>query len=122
MDRTTYELAGEQCWIYFPTLPEDIGGFFDFLAQGDMVLGFDTESTGLDTFARGNQLRLVQLGNATESWVLRADMFHEAIREALHQDRQFVAHNAPHDCLVVDRHLGVKLEDLMPRVMDTKIM
>lgn len=122
MDRTTYELAGEQCRIYFPTLPEDIGGFFNFLAEGDALLGFDTESTGLDTFAKGNQLRLVQIGNATESWVLRADMFHEAIREALHQDRQFVAHNAPHDCLVVDHHLGVKLEDLMPRVLDTKIL
>jgi len=122
VDHITHTVADERCDIYFPTHDDDIGQFFDFLAQGHALLGFDTEGTGLDIYTAKHQLRLVQIGSATEAWVLRVDMFRDAICKALRQDRQYVAHNAPFDCLVVDRHLGVKLEDLMPRVMDTRLM
>src|SRR4029450_13537561 len=34
----------------------------------------------------------------------------------------FVAHKAPYDALVIDRHLGVPVEQLMPKIWDTKIL
>lgn len=122
MDPThTYELAGETVRIYVPQRREDLDGFRRFLAQGDKVLGFDTEATGLDIFTPGHELRVVQVGNRDEAWVLRADLFAEEAAEALRAKRHFTAHNAPFDWLAVDHHLGVRIEDLGPRCFDTRI-
>ena len=117
-----YKLAGDNVVIYFPENRDDIAGFHDFLAKGDTVLGFDTETTDLDIYSRGHNIRLAQFGNRDEAWVLRTDMFGAEARDALGQDRFFTAHNAPFDWLVVDHHLGVKLEDLGPRTFDTRIL
>ncbi len=117
----THTVAGEECRIYFPERRQDLPGFDSFLAQGDKVLGFDTETTGLDIFTPGFETRLVQFGNGREAWVLRVDLFADVIRKVLRQPRAFVAHNAAFDLLVVDRHLGVKIEELADRVFDTRI-
>src|SRR5690606_20388073 len=56
------------------------------------------------------------------SWVLRVDLFADAIRSALRQPRVFVLHNASFDMQVFDRHLGVRIEELAGRVFDTRIL
>src|SRR5690606_7361240 len=73
-------------------------------------------------YSPGHELRLVQFGSDLEAWVLRADVFAEDIRRALRQPRMFVAHNFAFDGLVIDRHLGVPVEQLAPRVVDTRIL
>jgi DNA polymerase-1 len=118
----THSLAGEDCRIFFPESGRDLFGFEEFLRRGDKVLGFDTETTGLDVFARDHEVRLVQFGNRDQAWVLRADLFGDLIRRVLRQPRAFTAHNAPYDLLVVDRHLGVKVEELAGRVFDTRVL
>lgn len=117
-----HTVAGADCTIHFPEARSDLYGFEEFLARGDKVLGFDTEGTGLDIFTPTFKLRLAQFGNDREAWVLRTDMFADAAARALRQPRMFVAHNAAFDGLVVDRHLDVSLEELMPRVLDTRIL
>lgn len=117
-----HTVAGTECTIRFPEVRQELYGFEEFLAQGDKVLAFDTETSGLDVFTPGHTLRLVQFGNCREAWVLRADLFGDAIARALRQPRMFVAHNAAYDMLVVDRHLGVRVEELGPRVLDTRIL
>jgi DNA polymerase-1 len=117
----TQPLAGTQVKINIPETTADLRGFDAMLARGDKVLGFDTETTGLDIFSPGYACRLVQIGNREEAWVLRTDLFREEARRALLQPRIFTAHNAPFDLLVADRHLGVPLEDLGPRTFDTRI-
>ena len=117
----THTVAGDECQIFYPERRADLAGFEAFLAQGDKVLGFDTETTGLDMFVPGESVRLVQFGNLREAWVLRVDLFADAIRKALRQPRYFTAHNAPFDLLWVDEHLGVKIEELADRVFDTRI-
>jgi len=117
----SHTIAGEECSIYYPERRSELAGFDAFLAQGDKVLGFDTETSGLDIYAPGFELRLAQFGNAREAWVLRADLFADAIRRALRQPRAFAAHNAPFDLQVVDTTLGVKIEELADRVLDTRI-
>lgn len=117
----THTVAGTVCDIYTPENRRDLEGFFDFLRKNDRVLGLDSETTGLNIFSPGFGLRLVQFGNDREAWVLRVDLFHEAIRDALLSDRLFSVHNAPFDLLVFDKHLGVPVETLAPRVFDTRI-
>lgn len=118
----THTIAGDECRIYFPERRQDLPGFESFLAQGDKVLGFDTETTGLDIFGQDYRVRLVQFGNAREAWVLRADLFGDVIAKTLRQPRAFVAHNAPFDLLVTDRHIGVTIEELASRVFDTRVL
>lgn len=116
-----YVVAGELCEINFPETEDDMAGFEAFVAQGDRFLAFDTESTGLDLFSADHKLRLVQIGNSTTAWVLRVDRFAEHIKHFLRLPRNLSAHNAPFDALTVDRHLGVKVEELLSKIWDTKI-
>lgn len=117
----THVIAGEECQIFYPETRPDLAGFWSFLSSGDKVLCVDTETTGLGIYERGFGLRLVQFGNRREAWVLRADQYAEAIRKALRQPRHFTFHNAPFDLQVVDRHLGVTIEELNGRAFDTRI-
>lgn len=117
-----HTVAGDVCAIYVPEYDDDLDQFYRFLEQGDRFLAYDTETTGLDLFAPGHRLRLLQIGNSTEAWVLRTDKFADACRRALHMKRMFLAHNAPYDTLVIDRHLGIQVESLLPKTWDTKIM
>lgn len=120
MQTMTHRVAGEECAIHFPAPGDDLAGFWKFL-RGERVVALDTETTGLDVYAPGHELRLVQFGSASQAWVLRADAFAAAITKAL-QEGRFVCHNAPYDLQVIDRHLGVTLEDLSPRTFDTRIL
>lgn len=120
----TYEhsLAGTNVNIYFPETRADLRGFEDFLAKGDSVLGLDSETTGLGIYEPGFQVRLIQFGNRDEAWVLRVDLFRDVIIWALRQQRLFTVHNAAYDLQVIDRHLGVTIEELGPRTHDTRVM
>ncbi|MFG3710100.1 DNA polymerase [Micromonospora sp. NPDC047730] len=118
----THAVAGTPCSIHYLERREELAHFEAFLAQGDKVLAFDTETTGLDVYTPGHRLRLAQFGNASEAWVLRTDLFGDAVTRALRQPRAFVVHNAAYDLLVVDRHLGVKVEELGSRTFDTRIL
>lgn len=121
MRKFNYVVANETCRIYVPEHEEDLEKFKDFLAEGHQFLAYDTESTGLNTCAPDHELRLVQIGTATEAWVLRVDRFREILRWLFTQRRNFIAHNAPFDALVIDRHLQVPIEQLLTRTWDTKI-
>ncbi|WP_229398120.1 DNA polymerase [Micromonospora okii] len=122
MRTLTHSVAGSTVGIHIPERRDDLDRFRAFLAQGDKVLAFDTETTGLDVYTPEHRLRLAQFGNSREAWVLRADAFGEEIAAALRQPRPYTMHNAQYDLLVVDRHLGVRLEDLGPRTYDTRVL
>lgn len=117
-----HTVAGTDCVIRMPERRAELYGFEEFLAVGDKVLAFDTESTGLDIFTPRHRLRLGQFGNDREAWVIRSDLFGDAIARALRQPRAYVMHNAPFDLLTVDRHLGVKVEELGARTYDTRVL
>lgn len=116
-----HNVAGTNTRINFPEARADLYGFEEFLARGDKILCVDTETTGLDVFKRDHRLRLVQFGNAFESWVLQWERFRDAIIRALRAPRRFTMHNAAYDLLVLDRHAGVTIEELGPRTFDTRI-
>lgn len=117
----THVIAGEEVAIHFPERRSDLPAFERFLARGEKVLAFDTETTDLDVYKPDHGLRLAQFGDRREAWVLRHDLFADVITATLRQPRAFTVHNAAFDLQVVDRHLGVKIEELGDRVFDTRI-
>jgi DNA polymerase-1 len=106
--------------------PWDLDRFIDFV-EANPVMGFDTETTGLDWWNadRGFRLRLAQFGNARESWVLPVEInpeFGEAVKWALRKASRLIAHNGTFDQHVSEACLGVTLEELAPKMLDTKII
>ncbi|WP_144722264.1 DNA polymerase [Cellulosimicrobium sp. TH-20] len=118
----THTIDNEETTIHFPERRDEVEGFERFLAKGDNVLCYDTETTGLDIHARGHGIRLAQFGNRSEAWVLRTDLFGDVAARALRQERYFTAHNAPYDLLVSDQHLGVRIEEVADRFFDTRVL
>ncbi|WP_424936633.1 MULTISPECIES: DNA polymerase [Bacteria] len=117
----THSLAGDECHIYMPERRSELTGFYDFLSRAGKVLCVDTETSGLDIYAPGFELRLFQIGDAREAWVLRADIFRDVIAKALRMPLAFTMHNAPYDLKVLDRHVGVPFEELVSRTFDTRV-
>lgn len=117
----THTLGGQSVTINIPERRADLSAFDEFLSLGDPVLGFDTETTGLDIYAPRFRLRLAQFGNRDQAFVIDALKFPDVIRRVLRSGRKFVAHNAPYDLKVVDQTLGVRLEELADNVFDTRI-
>ena len=115
-------IADDICTIHVPEHEEDLVPFEEFLNTNHPYLSYDTEATGLNIYSPGHELRLVQIGNKTDAWVVRVDRFIEFIRKIFYQRRNFIAHNATFDALVLDKHLQIPVEVLLPRTWDTKIM
>jgi DNA polymerase I len=117
-----YSLAGEAVKVYFATSPEDGDTFLEWMSQNHRFLALDTETTGLDIYSKDFGLRLVQVGTATEAWVLPFEKFRSVITSALTRHERFVVHNAAFDAQVLDRAGVISLEALMPKVFDTRIL
>ncbi|MGV9693358.1 DNA polymerase [Streptomyces sp. NPDC003444] len=103
----------------------DLDKFIDFV-EANPVLGFDTETTGLDWWNadRGFRVRHVQFGNSHESWVLPVEanpQFIAAAIWALRKARRLIAHNANFDLHAVEASFGITLEELAPKILCTKI-
>ena len=103
---------------------EDIEPFLRFVEERN-ILGVDSETTGLDIYSTTHRLRVAQFGDHTTAWVVpveRGSAFVEATKTALLSTDRLVLQNASYDLQVFDRHLGVKMEELWPKVTDTKIL
>jgi DNA polymerase-1 len=126
MQVITYKIKRQTVRINVAETTWDLDRFIDFI-EANPVLGFDTETTGLDWWNsdRGFRIRLAQFGNGIESWVLPVEVspqFKAAAIWALRKARLLVAHNGTFDQHVSERTLGVPLEELAPKMFDTKIL
>lgn len=125
-----YRIAGAPVTIRNVETSEDIRAFLEWCRRSHKrPIAFDTETTGLDIFAPGFRVRLVQFGTEREAWVLPVDPVfgmarasRVAVREALESLPFLLAHNAKFDALAVATHLGVDLVDLWRRITDTRIL
>jgi DNA polymerase-1 len=115
-------VAGEPVKIYVLERPQDLEAFREFIRNNLKGLAFDTETTGLDIYSADYKLRLAQFGNRDTAYVIPVELFgaFEVIR-ALKALRVLVIQNASFDLQVVERCLGVPMEELWPKVKDTKI-
>lgn len=107
--------------------PADLHEFRDWIRRNaGQRVNFDTESQGLRIYASGPRyLRLAQFGTEREAWVIPVEhglIFREAVADALWYLPMLSGHNViQHDGQVIDRHLGVRLEEFCPKVLDTMI-
>lgn len=88
---------------------ETITREFKNFVDRNPVLAIDTETTGLNIYAPDFQLRLAQISNGREAWVLRADSHLDLINYAAFA-RSLLVHNAGFDLAVLDRCAGVPLD------------
>ncbi|MET7984531.1 DNA polymerase [Streptomyces sp. NPDC005281] len=126
MQVITYKIKRQTVRINVAETTWDLDRFIDFI-EANPVLGFDTETTGLDWWNsdRGFRIRLAQFGNGIESWVLPVEVspqFKAAAIWALRKARLLIAHNGTFDQHVSERTLGIPLEELAPKMFDTKIL
>jgi DNA polymerase-1 len=70
-------------------------------------LGIDTESTGINCYQPGWQLRTVQWADDTDSYVV-PERFRKFIAWAMRQPVKLIGHNGPHDIRCLDKHLGYR--------------
>lgn len=68
-------------------------------------LAMDTESTGINCYAVGWQLRTFQFGNASRSFVIPARRRKLIDAVFTRFDIQWIGHNGPHDVRSIDQHL-----------------
>ncbi|MFB7114087.1 DNA polymerase [Streptomyces sp. NPDC056291] len=123
-----YTIAGEETMTRVPETAADLDEFRRWVerkARAGEMIGADTETTGLATFSPTYRLRTVQFGDNRDAWVICVELgpvFAEAARWALLTLHRLVFHNATFDLLVLDRHLGVPIAALAPKVTDSKII
>lgn len=122
-----YEMAGEPVTVRVPEDTDDLRQFWEWIytARERGPIALDTETTGLDIYRPGYQLRTVQFGDAHDAWVIvyeRGGYFAQYAREAVQRCRELLIHNAAFDWLVLDKHAGLPLEDLTTWTTDTRIL
>lgn len=125
MKQHHYKIGDEPVLINVVQNEDDLEGFRDFIRGNLRILGLDTETTGLGIYQEGFRVRLVQFGTPYESWVVPAELgprFQEDIRTALRGVDRFVLQNASFDLQVIEKTLGIPMEELWPKVTDTKIL
>ncbi|MEU4492596.1 DNA polymerase [Streptomyces sp. NPDC023998] len=124
MKQLAYRLKGQPISIRVVETEGDLPGFEEFISR-HRILGFDTETTGLDWWASDFRCRLAQFGTGAETWVIpveKGPAFAEAVRRALLSLEWLVAHNGTYDLHVVESTLGIPMEELAPKMWDTKLL
>ncbi|QFP96739.1 DNA polymerase I [Mycobacterium phage JackSparrow] len=124
MKQHRYQIKDETVLVNVVEHEDDLDGFESFIRSNLRILGLDTETTDLGIYKPDFGIRLIQFGNPWEAWVLpveRGGAFVGAAVTALQKVQRFVIHNAAFDLQVIERTLGVPMEQMWPKVEDTKI-
>jgi len=114
-------LDGSECTVNVVETDDDRRAFDEWLSA-QRIVAIDTETTGLDVYAPAFRCLTVQFGSGTEAWVLHLNRWRSTIQRALLTTKFLIAHNATYDWLVIDKHVGVSLEQMADRTFDTRIL
>ena len=109
------ELAGEPIWFHYANEKDDARAVLTFARKyGGRALAMDTESTGINCYAIGWQLRTFQFGNGNRSFIIparRKRLINEVFANC---GVQWIGHNGPHDVRSIDQHLGYETGVICP--------
>lgn len=124
MRTATYRVAGEQVEIHRVETVDDLESYRDFVRRNLKVLACDSETTGLKIHSQGFRGRLIQFGTPYESYILPVEHGGQFVDDAVKTLRgvdKLIFQNGMYDLQVFDKLYGVRLEELWPKVMDTKL-
>lgn len=124
MQTWTLHVQGEPVRVHRVESYDDLELFKEFVRKNLKVLAFDTETTGLDIYSRGYRLRLVQFGNKHEAWVIPVELGGDYVVvtiKTLMAVEKIVGKNLSFDFKVVNQCLGIPMEKLWPKAIDTEI-
>jgi DNA polymerase-1 len=119
-----YRVAGENVKIHRIETEDDLPQYRDFVRANLRVLACDSETTGLKIHSQGFRGRLVQFGTPYESYILPVEHGGVFVDDAVKTMRgvdKLIFQSGMYDLQVFDKLYGVRLEELWPKVMDTKL-
>ena len=77
----TYRVAGDETRTHYVESEYDFQQLLAWLDETPGTIAFDTETTGLEVYARDFECRLVQLGDARTAYVIPAQQFKGRLAE-----------------------------------------
>ncbi len=102
---------------------DDVQKFFNWLGERRNFLAWDSETSGLNPFAKDAQLRLIQFGDVDTGWVFRADRWGLGVAEEVFRkyEGRFAGQNVPFDIRWLEAHSdGIQVP--WGNQFDTKVM
>lgn len=105
MIRIKDTLGGESITFNYCETRDDTYEMRDFVAA-HKALGMDTESTGVNPYVPGWELRTFQVGNADTAYVVSARYKTSIDWMIRYPDINWIGHNGPHDIRSIDAWLG----------------
>lgn len=107
--------------LYLVNTIDDVYRMRQWLRESREVLGFDTETSGLDAFAPNAELRMIQIGDTRTGWAVPFQRWGGAALECLDAwSGEYAAHNLPFDATWLKVHAGWEVP--YHRAHDTAIM
>lgn len=103
MIRLRDTLGGETVYFHGIESKRDLDEVREF-AEAHRALGMDTESTGVNPYVPGWELRTFQIGDAYDSYVVPAK-YKNFIAGIMSMDINWIGHNGSHDIRSIDRWL-----------------
>ncbi|MEU3599615.1 DNA polymerase [Streptomyces sp. NPDC006798] len=119
------KVAGTPVVINVLERTQDIPEFVRWVRHHRAALGCDVETTGLDWWSERFRLRLVQFGTEDTSYVVPVELGDELLAAAvgaIRHARKLIFHHGTYDVLALDATTDLTVEEIWPKVLDTKIV
>jgi DNA polymerase-1 len=108
--------------IYIPGPKDSLKKAYDIYRNSNTTWAADTETTGLNQYAKGFTVRTVQVGTKNEAWVLYPKWHMQAIADLTGGDgRPTEWHNWVYDGLAMETSLGIDFDATFTGAQDTDI-
>jgi DNA polymerase I len=108
-------LAGEPIASHYANTREDWRAVLAWARKRHgRILAMDTESTGINCYKPGWELRTFQFGNGRQSFIVPARAKNLIRLIFTECDIKWIGHNAPHDVRCIDTHLGYETGIVCP--------
>jgi DNA polymerase-1 len=116
-------LEGEEVTVHYPENVNDLGEFWKWFDRQPTMIGADIETTGKNVYAQDFQIRVVQVGDEYDGWVLNADVFPDVIRRIFATDHRYVFHNGMgFDVPALARRNFVDAWEFSKYIIDTQLL
>lgn len=106
--------------VYVPGPDDDLSEAYDLYRNSEVTWACDTETTGLNMYVEGFQVRIVQVGTQDQAWILDPRYHMQAIADLTGQDgREVWWHNWVYDGLSMEEGLGLDFDQTFAGAHDT---